>query len=90
VRENPPKIEWKDIVDWPAFEVSPEHAACQSLGAAYQRDCGVDAISAGPGDISMGAHRPDEYLPLLQFKTAAKTHTSVTLDWYRYPADGGR
>lgn len=103
LKENPPTMEWKEIVDWPAFDVSPEHPASQALGTAYQevtgnqpiysgfkavadngyiqRDCGVDAISMGPGDISMGAHGPDEYIPLSQFKTAAKTYASLILDW---------
>lgn len=103
LKDNPPEMEWKEIVDWPAFDVSPEHPACQSLGGAYQevtgeqpvysgfkavadngyiqRDCGVPAISMGPGDISMGAHGPDEYLPLSQFKTATKTYASMILDW---------
>jgi len=103
LKHNPPEMEWKEIVDWPAFDVSPDHPACRSLGRAYrqvtgerpvysgfkavadngfiQRDCGVDAISMGPGDISMGAHGPDEYIPLSQFKTAAKTYASLILEW---------
>ena len=104
--DNPPKMDCKEIVDWPAFGVSPDHPGCRTLGAAYQevtgeqpvysgfkavadngyiqRDCGVDAISMGPGDVSMGAHGPDEYLPLEQFETAAKTYASMILDWCRY------
>ena len=105
LKDNPPEMAWKEVVDWPAFDVSLDHPACQSLGSAYQevtgdspvysgfkavadngyiqRDCGVDAISMGPGDISMGAHGPDEYIPLSQFKTAAKTYASMILGWCR-------
>jgi acetylornithine deacetylase len=105
LRQHPPEMHWKEVVDWPAFEVPLDHHGCQSLGAAYrevtgeepvysgfkavadngyiQRDCGVDTISMGPGDISMGAHGPDEYLPLSQFKTAAQTYASLILDWCR-------
>ena len=105
LKDHPPEMTWKEVVDWPAFEVSPEHPACQSLGRAYQtvtgeqavysgfkavadngyiqRECGVDAISMGPGDISMGAHGPDEYIPLSQLTTAAKTYASMILEWCR-------
>jgi acetylornithine deacetylase len=105
LKDNPPEMAWKDVFDWPAFDVSPDHPGCQALGEAYeevtgeapiysgfkavadngyiQRDCGVDTISMGPGDISMGAHGPDEYLPLDQFQTAAKIYASMILDWCR-------
>ncbi|WP_433630964.1 M20 family metallopeptidase [Halomicrococcus sp. NG-SE-24] len=103
LKENPPTMRWKDVFDWPAFDVSPDHPGCQALGDSYeevtgdtpiysgfkavadngyiQRDCGVDTISMGPGDISMGAHGPDEYLPLDQFMTAAKTYATMILRW---------
>lgn len=105
LKDNPPEMSWKEVVDWPAFDVSPDHPACGSLGTAYravtgkqpvysgfkavadngfiQRDCGVETISMGPGDISMGAHGPDEYIPLSQFETAAKVYASMILEWCR-------
>lgn len=103
LKKNPPKMHWKDVFDWPSFDVSPNHPGCQALGKSYeeitgegpiysgfkavadngyiQRDCGIDTISMGPGDISMGAHGPDEYLPLDQFRTAAKTYANMILNW---------
>ncbi len=101
--EHPPEMSWKDVFDWPAFDVPVDHPACQTLGAVVedvtdeppvysgfkavadnsyiQRDCGVDTISLGPGDISMGTHGPDEYIPLEQFVTAAKIYASTILEW---------
>lgn len=105
LKENPPEMSWKDVFDWPPFNVSSDHPGCQTLGKSYeevtgetaiysgfkavadngyiQRDCNVDTISMGPGDISMGAHGPDEYLPLNQFQTAAKTYANMILNWCR-------
>jgi acetylornithine deacetylase len=54
-------------------------AVCDN--AQIQRECGVDAISFGPGDISMGAHGPDEYIPLDQFMEAAKVYASMIINW---------
>jgi acetylornithine deacetylase len=103
LKENPPEMSWKDVFDWPPFDVPMDHPGCQALGDAYesvtgelpvysgfkavadsgyiQRDCGVDTISMGPGDISMGAHGPDEYLPLDQFRRATKTYATMMLEW---------
>lgn len=101
--DHPPEMSWKNVFDWPAFEVPVDHPACQTLGrvveavteerpvysgfkavadnAYIQRECGVDTISYGPGDLLMGAHGPDEYLPLEQFTTAAKVYASMILAW---------
>ena len=46
-----------------------------------QNVCGVDAICFGPGDTSLGAHGPDEYLPLDQFVTATKIYAKMIADW---------
>lgn len=103
LKENPPETSWKDVFDWPSFEVSADHPACQTLGEAVeqatdeqavysgfkavadnsyiQRECNVDTISLGPGDVSMGAHGPDEYIPLDQFKRAAKIYAIMINDW---------
>jgi len=103
LKDNPPEMSWKDVFDWPPFDVSPDHPACETLGRAYQdvtekppvfsgfkavadngyiqRDCGVDTISIGPGDISMGAHGPDEYIPLDQFINATKVYSSLITRW---------
>jgi acetylornithine deacetylase len=103
LKEHPPEMSWKDVFDWPAFDVPMDHPGPQALSDAYesvtgessiysgfkavadsgyiQRDCGVDTISMGPGDISMGAHGPDEYLPLDQFRTATKTYANMIVEW---------
>lgn len=50
--------------------------------AAYiQRECGVDAISFGPGDLHMGTHGPDERLPIDQLMAATKTLASMIIEW---------
>lgn len=105
LKENPIRTRWKDVFDWPAFEVDVDHPGCQALGDAVeratgeepvysgfkavadnsyiQRDCGVDTVSIGPGDISMGTHGPDEHIPLDQFGNAAKIYAAMILDWCR-------
>ena len=101
--DHPPEMEWKNLFDWPSFEVPVDHPACRMLGSTIedltgeppvysgfkavadnsyiQRECGVDTISFGPGDLLMGAHGPDEHLPLEQFVTAAKVYASMILTW---------
>ena len=103
IKEHPPKMNWKDVWDWPPFKLDVEHPGCQTLGNSVeeitgntavfsgfkptcdntyiQMECGVDTISFGPGDISMGAHGPDEYLPLDQFMTAAKIYADMIIRW---------
>lgn len=105
LKTHPPELNWKEMIDWPPFEVAVNHPGCQVLGdavedvtgeqpvysgfkavcdnAQIQRDCGVDAVSLGPGDISMGAHGPDEYMPIDQFMTAAKIYAAMILHWCR-------
>ena len=41
----------------------------------------VGVVETAP--ISMGAHGPDEYIPLSQFETAAKVYASMILEWCR-------
>lgn len=105
VKTHPPELDWKEMIDWPPFEVAVDHPGCQALGAIVedvtggqpvysgfkavcdnaqiQRDCGVDAVSLGPGDISMGAHGSDEYIPISQFMTAAKIYAGMIQRWCR-------
>lgn len=105
LKEHPPEMSWKDVFDWPPYEVSVDHPGCQALGDAIeatmdeqpvysgfkavadnsyiQHECGVDTISLGPGDISMGAHGPDEYIPVDQLITATKVYATMILKWCR-------
>lgn len=46
-----------------------------------QKECDVDAISLGPGDLSMGAHGSDEYIVLDQLAEAAKIYAAMILNW---------
>lgn len=105
LKEHPPEMSWKDVFDWPPYEVSVDHPGCQALGDAIeatmdeqpvysgfkavadnsyiQHECDVDTISLGPGDISMGAHGPDEYIPVDQLITATKVYATMILKWCR-------
>lgn len=102
-KEHPPEMSWKDVFDWPPFDVPVDHPGCRTLGRAVeaatgeqpvysgfkavcdnayiQHECGVDAISLGPGDIYMGAHGPDEHLPLDQFTEATKIYAAMITEW---------
>ena len=52
--------------------------------AAYiQRECGIDAISFGPRNLSMGTHGPDEYLPIDQLIAATKVLAAMIIEWCR-------
>jgi acetylornithine deacetylase len=103
LKEHPIEMKWKEMFDWPAYDVSKEHPGVQSLAKAYesvtnknaiisgfkavddaayiQRDCGVDAISFGPGDLYMGTHGPDEYIPIDQLIIGTKTLATMIIEW---------
>lgn len=105
LKEHPPEMSWKDVFDWPPYEVPVDHPGCQALGEAIettideqpvysgfkavadnsyiQHECGVDTISLGPGDISMGTHGPDEYIPIDQLITATKVYATMIIEWCR-------
>lgn len=103
LKEHPIEMRWKDLSDWPAYEVSRDHPGVRALEKAYetvtgetaiisgfkavddaayiQRDCGVDAISFGPGDLHMGTHGPDEYIPIDQLIVGTKTLAAMIMEW---------
>ncbi len=105
LKEHPPQMSWKNVFDWPPYEVPVDHPGCKALGTAIettlgeqpvysgfkavtdnsyiQNECGVDTISMGPGDISMGAHGPDEHIPTEQLMNATKVYAAMILEWCR-------
>ncbi|WP_243637753.1 M20 family metallopeptidase [Natrarchaeobius oligotrophus] len=54
-------------------------AVCDN--AYVQRECGVDAVSFGPGNVLMGAHGPDERVPIDQLLEATKVYASTIVDY---------
>ena len=44
---------------------------------------GIPGVSFGPGDLSMGVHGPNEYVPISQILDCAKTLTLFLLQWCR-------
>ncbi len=103
LKEHPPEVKFKELFDWPYYEVPRDHPGVQTLvkvyekvtgqtaiisgfkavdDAAYiQRECGIDAISFGPGNLSMGTHGPDEYLPIDQLIVATKVLAAMIIEW---------
>ena len=41
----------------------------------------IPAVVFGPGDLSMGVHGPDEYIPIDQLIKAAKTYAAMAMEW---------
>lgn len=62
---------------------SPVFSTGKFVGDAafLQRDCGIDAVYFGPGTPSMGAHGPDEHIPLDEVIQAAKVFASFIIAW---------
>ena len=103
LKEHPIEMRWKEVFDWPAYEVPRDHPGVKALAkaceratgetaiisgfkavddAAYiQKECGVDAISFGPGDLYMGTHGPDEYIPIDQLIVYTKTLAAMIIEW---------
>jgi acetylornithine deacetylase len=103
LKEHPPEIKWKQLFDWPAYEVPVDHPGVKALAeaikratgitaavsgfkavddAAYiQRECKVPAVSCGPGNLSMGTHGPDEYVPIDQLIEATKIYAAMAIEW---------
>lgn len=46
-----------------------------------QDACGVDVVSFGPGDTSMGTHGEDEFVPIDQLITATKVYAEMIQRW---------
>ncbi|MDQ7793260.1 MAG: M20/M25/M40 family metallo-hydrolase [bacterium] len=53
-------------------------AVCDSTFLCEQ---GIPAVIFGPGDLSMGAHGPDEHVPIDQMVTACKTLAQLAINW---------
>lgn len=51
--------------------------------AYIQKECGIETVSIGPGNLPMGTHGADEYLPLDQFVEVAKIYATMILNWCR-------
>jgi len=49
--------------------------------AHLQRECNVDTVLFGPGNLHMGTHGPDEYIPIDQLITATKTLAAMAIRW---------
>jgi len=50
--------------------------------AAYiQKEFKIPAISCGPGNLHMGTHGPDEYIPIDQLIEATKIYASMIVRW---------
>ncbi len=62
---------------------APAYSAGKFVGDAafLQRDCNIDAVYFGPGDPSMGAHGPDEHVPVAQVLAAAKVFAQFIMEW---------
>lgn len=49
--------------------------------AFIQKECNIDTISFGAGDLSMGSHGPNEYIPIEQLMEAAKIYAAMITEW---------
>jgi len=41
----------------------------------------IPCVSMGPGDLSMSAHGPNEYVPIDQIMKCCKTYAAMMIDW---------
>lgn len=68
---------WKEAVGKPAqfsgFKAVDDVAFIQALG--------IPGVSMGPGDLSMGAHGPDEHVPTVHMVNCAKAFACFIIDW---------
>ena len=48
---------------------------------AFVQALGIPGVSMGPGDLHMGAHGPNEYVPIDQIINCAKTFALFIIDW---------
>jgi acetylornithine deacetylase len=49
--------------------------------AAWFREGGIPAVTLGPGDLSMGAHGVDEYVPIENILQCCKTYAMMAINW---------
>ncbi|UCH37920.1 MAG: M20/M25/M40 family metallo-hydrolase [Candidatus Bathyarchaeota archaeon] len=49
--------------------------------AAWFTARGIPAATLGPGDLSMGAHGSDEYVPILHLLRCCKTYAAMAINW---------
>ncbi|MCY4085888.1 MAG: M20/M25/M40 family metallo-hydrolase [Actinomycetia bacterium] len=81
-------------LDHPACEVLSEayetatgkHAVLSGFkgvhdGCYMQQQYGIDVITFGPGDLVMGAHGANEYVPIEQLVDCASAFAVMTIDW---------
>jgi len=47
----------------------------------FLQKLGIPGVSLGPGDISLGCHGPDEYVPIDQMIECTKAIAFFILDW---------
>lgn len=103
LEEHPPAMKWKELFDWPYYEVQVSHPGCETLAKAIEKvtresatfsafkavdDCAYiqreykeDVVSWGPGNLHMGTHGPDEYIPLDQLIAATKFYAVMAIEW---------
>jgi acetylornithine deacetylase len=58
--------------------ISGFKAVCDST---YLNNNGIPAVTFGPGNLDLGVHGDDEYIPISQLIDAAKVYASFILDW---------
>lgn len=51
--------------------------------AYIQQEFRIPTISLGPGDLFMGTHGPNEYVPINQLLEATKIYAAMILNWCR-------
>lgn len=49
--------------------------------AYIQTEFGIPTVSLGPGDLFMGTHGANEYVPIRQVIEATKVYTAMVLNW---------
>lgn len=47
----------------------------------YLFERGIPGINWGPGDLTMGVHGTNEYVPVDQVLNAAKVYTMTAINW---------
>lgn len=68
---------WKEAVGTPTTYSGTKYVSDASFLALQ----GVPTIVMGPGDINMGCHGVDEYVPVRDLVNCAKTFALAAMDW---------